>query len=463
MTFSIRFSTKLVALGCAFSLEVLVCAQSGHPQGHHSHHRRPCPAQLDPYSGIRHHFHPSMHMHVWGGPGFHWRYGVDRFSFPPGYFMGGFSYPNHGGFSPFPYDPVYSPQGNQPFGFIGSPPPYGGVPGYAYPPAIGGNPYPITRVNPADLSQSRVPDWPNGRFQPSDTANAGPTIRELTPESQFRPSTPEELEASQAWVEKADSFRMEGRYPEAVDAYRQSILIAADRPEPRSKLAILLAETRQYRESLNELRSALALDPTQLEKAPSLGDFYGPNRERIVQNMLQSTAQWARADIRDPERLLLIGSLLLLNGDPAQAEVPLRSAERLAPGDPQIQSVLSSLHSRPPSAGIARTGYETSRAKPSPNRLPRPAPLPRQIDPAQFDPAAGEDAIQPIPKRKPDSQQKQDDPAEPDTSGDPTPRTLPDPTPPNRTSPGEDSDKTSDAPEAAGGELDGPTFPGALN
>ncbi|MCA9093618.1 MAG: tetratricopeptide repeat protein [Planctomycetaceae bacterium] len=364
---------------------------------------------------------------------------------------------------------MITPYGYNPYGYFGySPfaytyaPPINNNPEFFWDPVNGvwrGNPMALNG-RPFDRLPARVPAWPGERIPNNELRDAPPEPQLVQPADQFRKSTPKDVQQALAWSEQGDHFRTGGQYREALDSYRRSIGIAEDQPAEHLKYGILLANERQYREAANELRAAMTLDPKIGESAESLKGFFGPNADQTIRNLLQSTAQWARGDIRDPERLLLVGTLLLLNGDRAQAEVPLRSAERLAPNDPQIKQIISALAVRPQDdGGIARMGFETSqpqrpRPAPVPAAIPRPAPAPSQIPGGQNDPAAGGGTIQPVPKRKSDV---------PAATPEVVPEeSVPSPAPVESTN-GASSGTNSSEPVGSEEGSSGPLFPDALN
>jgi len=364
------------------------------------------------------------------------------------------------GYNPYGYNP-YGYYGYSPFAYTYAPP-INNNPEFFWDPVNGvwrGNPVALNR-RPFDRLPAHVPAWPGERIPNNELREAPPEPQVVQPADQFRKSTPEDVQQALAWSKQGDQFRTGGQYQEALDSYRRSIEIAEDRPAEHLKYGILLANERQYREAANELRAAMTLDPKIGESAESLKGFFGPNADQTIRNLLQSTAQWARGDIRDPERLLLVGTMLLLNGDRAQAEVPLRSAERLAPNDPQIKQIISALAVRPlDDGGIARMGFETSQPKgprpaPVPAAIPRPAPAPSQIQGVETDPAAGGVTIQPVPKRKSDV------PAV-------TPEVVPEgsvPSPaPVESSDGASSGTNSSEPAGSEEGSSGPLFPEAMN
>jgi len=296
-----------------------------------------------------------------------------------------------------------------------------------------------------------VPAWPD---EPRQIAGPNPNGVQVGRagqpfifQSRPRRATPEEIQNSMVWQAKADEFRISGRYAEALDAYRKSIEIAPDQPEPYFKSAILLGEAGQYREAVHQLRGGMDRDATWLHRAETLTNFFGGDHPEIVRKLLQSTAQWARGDIRDPERLLLVGTFLVLEGEYQPAEIPLRSAQNLLPDDPHIQAVMSYLNLRLQSkpTGIQQTGGQVP-SSPS-GGFPRPSAPVGGADPAL------EISPQPVPKRKSG------------TSSVPAEETPPEPMPSESSGATEETQPSGDsgADESPESDESGPLFPDALN
>lgn len=300
-------------------------------------------------------------------------------------FGGGFT-PFRGGYYDLPYQRYQQYYWSGPFGFFPYNPYWSAPYASSFGPPFQFEGFVTHQFDPHTHTSVTSPPWPDA-FQ--DNAPR-PVVRQVKP--QFRRSNPQQIEQSVTWMNQADQIVREGHFPQALDAYRRSIEIAEDQAPARFKMAILLAESRRYREAVHQLRSGLALDPTWPFTGQSLSEFFGPDKEQVIHNMLQASAQWARGDIRDPERLFLVGTLIYFSGDHAQAEVPLNSAARLAPGDTQILAFINALQN-PPDSTIRQTG----------NQLPpvqKDIEFPKPESPLLEDEPFGGTKVQPIPKRK---------------------------------------------------------------
>lgn len=284
---------------------------------------------------------------------------------------------------------------------------------------------------------------------PSSHGNPSPSAI-LRQASQFKASTPQDQQEARIWNERGDRLSAEGNFNEAANAYRRSVDIASDQSDSRLKLGVLLALLKRYREAGHEFRASLGIDPQIVERSPSLNLLVGEDRELSIHDLLQSAAQWAREDIRDPERLLVIGTLLLLNDNFQQAAVPLRSAERLSPRDPQISQLLLSLNQR------ARQGRNPA---PPESEIggPTPAPIiPPNSNPVAVSSDSPQDATvpQPVPKRLSDPRVTPASAQEKEST----------PTRESKSLDGISIQNVEDQPaEAPQDPIDGPLFPEAMN
>lgn len=486
MSLTRKFLTLLVAFGCATCGGTVLYAQIGQRgvAPHHSgaglqrstisppppsppaHFGGGVPAQNNSFAHQGHHHHGGgyggYHSGYWGGgyrPGFYnpYRgYGYGGYGYPGygygGYGMGGYGYGSYGygsfGFPGFGYS-RYGYYGSPSFSFGYTLPGPNWDPGWGYAPMA----RQYDGVGPVATS---FPNWPVDPNQNVDPVNQLPSPSQVAQQaSPFRQSSVQEQHESLVWMEQGDRFRYNGQYSEALNSYRRSIEIAQDQPLPRMKGAILLAESQQYNEAVHQLRSALALDPESAVKAKALSEFFGPRREQTIHNMLQATAQWARGDIRDPQRLLLVGTLLMLSGDLTQAEIPLLAAQKLSPNDPQVQQMLVALNNLKANGGVSPAGF----TKPQPpNSLPSGS---EYLGPEQFGPRPEPSPVnstdegpvfQPVPKRKSTS-----DSSAPETKAESAPVVVP----PKQTTP--EATPPADSSEESAEEDDGPTFPGAMN
>lgn len=309
---------------------------------------------------------------------------------PPGYGNFTFSAGPRFGFS-FGYGPWY------PYGY-GYDPWYGG--GY-YPPFVGNfytppvyaNPplyysYPrstISAPNPYDNSviQEGLRENAERWDQPLRVPPVARTERSQTP------SSPEAIIRSQRKQEYGDNWLKKIDYTNALSNYRAAVLITPDRAEPKFRLGFVLTALGQYPEAVEQFKRGLEIDPTWPSSGMSIDQLIGPEQaieKSVIQNRL---AEWVRQDVRDPNRLFLMGVILHLDRHD-QARLFFETAFRLAGQGDHLAAFLQPV---PPVANDAKVPDANPQApgeksRPNASDFPPPPPLPLpELDPAQTKPA----------------------------------------------------------------------------
>jgi len=154
-----------------------------------------------------------------------------------------------------------------------------------------------------------------------------------------------------------------------------------------------LAGLGEFRGAARAFKMALQLNPRWPEEGPSLAELFGPDNDIAKNTVLQRALAWTKADIRDPDRLFVMGVLLWFNEDLDAARKVFQTAAQLTEGT---------------SPAMAFLKVETAPAGSAPAAVPAQAPgpnvqapaLPGEVPPARANvaPAAGpEDAPVPMP------------------------------------------------------------------
>lgn len=300
------------------------------------------------HSGHGHHGH---HHGGWGGGfssfGFGGRgiYGFGRF--------GGFG--GFGGFAPFGYSVGYSSLGG--FGGINYyNGPVGGFysyPGFGYPPVVAPYYGPLAPVvvqtqpmfigpNPAD--NPAIQEWmprfngENGNVnQPAPPAQP----RQADVRVFVKPTTPEAKRKSIRYQAQGDEWFQRQNYLQAYARYKQAYSAAPDRPEPRFRMALALAAMAEYGPAVDELKRLARLDPDWPMHGDRLDDVFGAERNISKNAVLHKVAAWVKEDVRDPERLYLMGVLLHFNEDREKAKTIFQTASLLTGGSEEIAIYLA--------------------------------------------------------------------------------------------------------------------------
>ena len=232
--------------------------------------------------------------------------------------------PGYSGYSSF------SPYG---YGYTGYTSVTYGVPGFSvgYSAPLFGNTYygpsdgysgwnsPIYIAPPVYVNtQPTLPALPQWML---DEARLGPAPAEkMRPISQthrslVRPSTPESQLRSVRLQDAGDRLFSALDYAAAEKSYAKSLQAAPDRPEPYVRLAVTKAARGNFRSAVAYLKQMADVDPSYPGRADSLGRLFGHQNGISKLQMKQGVAEWTTVDIRDPDRIFLLGTMLFLDGD----------------------------------------------------------------------------------------------------------------------------------------------------
>ncbi len=301
----------------------------GPTQAHYQYERRygrPWHGQNDLYAG-----HSSAGYGHYHGGGYGYGPGVGF-----GASIGGWATPSFGFYG-------Y----NSPFGlgvttYGGYPLTYGYYSGYPYPSAWNGY-YPAPPPFTGDVSTPSDPTflappapgnpvlndaWEENVRQWEQPLDALPTITNTRPT--LPASTPAAQGVSMRHQHHGDLLLQNLEYFQASQRYRDAIAAAADRAEPHLHLAIAFAGMRQFDKAVHELKVGLSLDPAWPQSGATLDSLLRPENSIGKMQLKQAIAEWTLADVRNPDRLFLLGAVLFLDNDIDKAHQILETAARLS-------------------------------------------------------------------------------------------------------------------------------------
>ncbi|MFG0335514.1 MAG: tetratricopeptide repeat protein [Maioricimonas sp. JB049] len=203
-----------------------------------------------------------------------------------------------------------------------------------------------------------------------------PTPRQILP-----PSTDQAKLASMRKEHAGDLQMQQRNYAAAADRYRDAIRLAEDRPEPRFRLAIAETSRANFEEAVREFKTLLRLHPDWAVEGPTLDSLFGDDgllAKTLVQERL---IDWVKEDIRDPDRLFLMGTILYYDDQLDRAETVLETAARLGGAKPHLRSLLGTLAS---SGAVAVPADDKPAGNPEPGG-PGPVLPPLPNDPDRAD------------------------------------------------------------------------------
>lgn len=250
----------------------------------------------------------------------------------PGYLYGGYPYVNDYGWGPYGYGSsvgYYGPYGwgapwgvssysSISYGFpgltVGYVAPIGGGYGYGAPwvaPPIRTEVFSPPAPPPLSLPQWMWDEAGLGQGLPSSRERSAvqphPTL--------IPPSSPEAQLRSVRLQEAGDRLFQRLDYAAAAKSYAAALKAAPDRPDPYLRLAITRIARKDFRQAITYLRTMIEIDPSYPSRAVSLGEMFGNQNGISRLQLKQGVADWTNADVRDPERLFLLGVVLFLEGD----------------------------------------------------------------------------------------------------------------------------------------------------
>jgi hypothetical protein len=314
-------------------------------------------------------------------PGYSYRSGYSSYGFPGfGYSHFGYSgygYTGFGGFSYYAgpvgfYGDPYGPYGYPAYGYPNYGPVYSYIPAapvvmQAHPLWLGQNPF----------DNAAIREWMPDAEKPAGGANPAPAAQppQENPPIIINPSTPEAKRNSIRFQAQGDEWFQKHNFVQAYARYKQAANAASDLAEPRLRMAIALAAMNEFGQAAGEFKRAVRINPTAHLTADRLDAIYGEGGAIAKNSMLHKLQNWVREDIRDPDRLFVIGALLYLDDNVDQSTPFLQAAAKLAGSPPHVQAFLR------PVAQAAALG-EPQRIVPAGQPQPRAPAIDRQGAPA---------------------------------------------------------------------------------
>jgi hypothetical protein len=105
-------------------------------------------------------------------------------------------------------------------------------------------------------------------------------------------------------------------------------------------MALALAATRNYSQAVDEIQRAMRINPNWPRDGVALDELFGADNVLSKNAVLHKLASWVGEDIRDPDRLFLMGVLLHFNGDVDKSRVFFEAAYELSPNRAYAQAFL---------------------------------------------------------------------------------------------------------------------------
>lgn len=199
-------------------------------------------------------------------------------------------------------------------------------------------------ADPVVVQPNDVPDFPPGEVVVPVLKN--PAQRDFV----VRRSSDVQRERSRRFQVRGDKKFSLTDYLGASADYQSAISEASDLGDPRYRFAISLAARSRFDEAVEEMKRATQVDPAWTWNPLSLHVLFGPNNAFEEERVKTRVAEWAARDIRDPNRLFLLGAMLYLDQDPRSQEL-LEAAERFGGQQHHITAFLAPQSGQVPPPG----------------------------------------------------------------------------------------------------------------
>lgn len=204
---------------------------------------------------------------------------------------------------------------------------------------------------------------------PIDLGDAGPM-----PQAP-RPADERELADALRSERAGDVAFQELDYRKALSHYQRAAAAAPTRGEPRYKAAFARIALGQFAAAGEDLRQAVKLNPSLPVSGPSLRELFGPDHSIARTAALGGVAELARGDVRDADRLFLLGATMHANGDDRAREI-FEAAWRLTGGRPHLRPYLDPVEVN---FGVPANPADAL-AAPQPNAVPQRSPVDDSAD-----------------------------------------------------------------------------------
>ncbi|MBI3863852.1 MAG: tetratricopeptide repeat protein [Planctomycetia bacterium] len=234
------------------------------------------------------------------------------------------------------YTPFVTPYGYTTFGYPNFGPYYSYVPlapviRQTRPYWIGANPFadaPLPEANNPAANRPAVPKKIPAQPPQDDVA--------------IVPKTPsaDAVGRSLRLQAQGDEYFAKSNYLQAYGHYKQALSVAPTRIEARFRLAMSLASMSHFSQAVDEMKRGMRVDPDWPRTGATLDTLFGADNALSKNAVLHKAADWVREDIRDPNRLFLMGVLLHFNDDGEKSHTFFEAASALAPVPAYAQAFL---------------------------------------------------------------------------------------------------------------------------
>jgi len=202
--------------------------------------------------------------------------------------------------------------------YVNGPAPHGAY--MPYPMGMGG-PFPGPPLPTAAAITPASAEGAPGQAIPGRGRRAGPQEPRFQNRAAQVATSPAARRASLIHQVQGDRLLRERQWTQAYVQYRSATDLAPERPEAHFRLGLTFTALKQYASAIREFKRSLDLDPTLPQSGETLTMILGTEPELFRDEIIPVVTDWAFEDMRDPDRLLVLGLLLHFNDDPRGSEL----------------------------------------------------------------------------------------------------------------------------------------------
>jgi hypothetical protein len=189
-----------------------------------------------------------------------------------------------------------------------------------------------------------------------------------TVERPIRESTPAAKLKSLRAQSQGDHWFKKENYLQAYARYKTAVSYADDRADAHFRLGFVLVAMGRHQRGVAEMKRGLKVNPAWPVTGESLSQIFGADNPLAKSTTLAKVTAWVREDIRDPDRLFLIGVLLHFSGDDRAAKF-FETAIRLTGGGDHL---IAFLKKTKPAAAAPPAEVKPQPQPPLPSIPPKP-------------------------------------------------------------------------------------------
>jgi hypothetical protein len=220
---------------------------------------------------------------------------------------------------------------------------------------------------PASQTADTTPMLPAGQTTPSGTTNPSTTTTVEPVQRSIPVSSPAAIQQSLSMEAMGNVHFQRQNWLQAYINYRNAVMTARDRAEPHVRLAFAAIALKRYPEAAQEFKQAITIDSTSVKTGESLETIFGIEDSAVRKEIVRDVAIWSQTNLRDQDRLFLLGLILQYNNDGRSNEI-LQAAMQVPGPKEHLQALLTP--AVPVNDPVMQASISNATEPSKPSRLP---------------------------------------------------------------------------------------------